>query len=527
MQAAKPRQAFGDGLARKVDVAILGAGFGGLCMAIKLREAGNHDFVILEKGPEVGGTWRDNTYPGAACDVQSHLYSYSFEGKPDWSQRYAPWQEIQSYLLDTTEKHGIRPFVLFEQEVKAARFDATSGRWELETAKGLRISARHFVMASGPLHEPSIPDLPGLGSFAGRVFHSARWDHDYDLRDKRVISIGTGGSAIQYVPEIAPEVKHLSVFQRTPAWVFPRDDRAYTKLERTLFGKAPAVRKLHRAQLYWANESRVWPLFHPKLAWPIQQLARLHIWRNVNDPALARRLTPDYTMGCKRILISNAYYPTFNRANVELVTSRIREVNPHGIVTDDGVQHPADCIILGTGFVTDPRAYMKGFECTGLGGRDLLRTWRAGAEAYYGISVSGYPNMYQLLGPNTLLGHNSVIFMIEAQVRFIMDCMHRLRQRGAGYACVRASAQAEFNRSVQEELDGTAWVSGCQSWYQQADGRNFSIWPWSTWKYWLSTRHMNEGDFEFFERRPARAEAVPTNDERASQDDPRARELLS
>lgn len=479
------------------DVAIVGAGFGGLGMAIKLIEAGIRDFVILEKDREVGGTWRDNTYPGCACDVQSHMYSYSFEGKPDWSRRYPGWQEIQQYILAVTAKHHLRRHIRFGQEVTGARFDAASAAWTLDTAAGDRVVARHFVLATGPLHVPQVPRIPGLESFAGKVFHSARWDHAYDLRGKRVASIGTGGSAIQYCPEIAPDVERLHVFQRTPAWVIPRDMRSYPERARRRFARFPWLRRLHRARLYWSNESRVWPIFHPRLARPLQWLAQRLIRWQVKDPELARRLTPDYTIGCKRILISNAWYPMFRRSNVELVTAGIREVRAHGIVTDDGVERPVDCIILGTGFVVDPRIYMRDFPITGLPGHVLGEDWKGGAEAYYGVTVSGYPNMFQLLGPNSALGHNSVVFMIECQVRYVLDCLRELDVRGARYLDLRPEAQAGFNARVQRQLAGTVWSSGCRSWYQQADGRNFTIWPWSTWRYWLATRRINPSHYRF------------------------------
>lgn len=483
--------------APEFEVAILGAGFGGLCMGIKLLEAGIRDFVILEKDREVGGTWRDNSYPGAACDVQSHLYSYSFDSKADWTQRYAGWREIQDYILATTERHGLRPHIRFGHAVNSARFDAERGLWTVGLDDGRELTARHFVMASGPLHVPQVPGLPGLGRFRGRVFHSARWDHSFDLNGKRVASIGTGGSAIQYCPEIAPAVGKLHVFQRTPAWVIPRDTRRYSEGARRRFARFPWWRKLHRARLYWTNESRVWPIFHPSLARALQRLAKLDIRRKVKDPRLAAALTPEYTLGCKRILISNDWYPMFNRPNVELVTAGIREIREHSIVTDDGVERPVDCIILGTGFVVDPRIYMRDFPITGLPGHELAQDWKAGAEAYYGISVTGYPNLFQLVGPNTALGHNSIIFMIECQVHYVMECLRELRERGAAYLDLSADAQAAFNRRVQAALAGTVWTSGCVSWYQQSDGRNFTIWPWSTWRYWLQTRRVRAEHYRF------------------------------
>jgi cation diffusion facilitator CzcD-associated flavoprotein CzcO len=484
-------------LPQRVEMVIVGAGFGGLGLAIKLLEAGIRDFVILEKDHEVGGTWRDNTYPGAECDVQSHLYSYSFEGKPDWSQRYAGWQEIQRYILAVTEKYGLRPWIRFGQRVNGAHFDAGTGRWTVKVASGASISARFFVLATGPLHVPQFPHIEGLESFRGKVFHSARWDHGYDLAGKRVASIGTGGSAIQYCPEIAPKVAQLHVFQRTAAWVTPRDTRKYSEGAKRRFARFPWWRRLHRARLYWTNESRVWPVFHASLSWMFEAYARAFMRRQVKDADLAQRLTPDYRIGCKRVLVSNVWYPMFNRPNVELVTDPIRAVTPDGVVTADGVERPVDCIILGTGFVVDPRIYMREFPVTGLPGRVLADDWKAGAEAYYGVSVSGYPNLFQLVGPNTGLGHNSLVFMIEAQVHYILKCMRELATRRAGWLDVDAQAQARFNARVQQALAGTVWSSGCRSWYQQDDGRNVAIWPWSTWRYWLATRRMRTQDYHF------------------------------
>ena len=483
--------------ARKVEVVIVGAGFGGLCMAIKLQEAGIKDYVILEKADEVGGTWRDNTYPGCACDVQSHMYSYSFEGKPDWSKRYAPWHEIQQYILDTTEKHQLRPHIDFNQEVIGAEFDDKRARWTITTERGDKFDCKYWVLASGPLHVPQYPDIKGLDTFKGKVFHSARWDHSYDLKGKRVASIGTGGSAIQYCPEIAPDVEQLHVFQRSPAWVIPRDERSYLGVEKALFKRFPALRKLHRARLYWTNESRVWPIFNPTVARSLQQFAKLFIRLQVKDRKIARQLTPDYTIGCKRVLISNKWYPMFNRDNVELVTNGIQEVRENTIVTRDGQTREVDCIILGTGFQVDPRLYMKGFTLTGLPGHELGKDWAGGVEGYMGTLVSGYPNMFQLVGPNAGLGHNSIIFMIEAQVDYILKCMENTRLRYADYLDVKPEAQAAFNQEMAKGLENTVWTTGCTSWYQQSDGKNFAVWPFSTWKFWLKTRRVREADFNF------------------------------
>lgn len=481
-----------------LDVVIVGAGFGGLCAAIQLlQQQPDLRFVILEKNNEIGGTWYENSYPGAACDVQSHLYSFSFAPKHDWSKRYAGWQEIQDYLLSCVEKFKLRRFIQFGQTVNRAIFDDETQLWNITTASGDSLAARHWIMASGPLHVPQYPNIRGLEKFTGKVFHSARWDHQYDLQGKTVASIGTGGSAVQYLPEIAPDVKKLHVFQRTGAWVIPRDERVYSDFSKQLFEKFSRFRQFHRARLYWSNESRVWPIFNPKAAKGLQALATLFLKYQVKDPDTRRKLTPDYTIGCKRILISNKYYPTFNRDNVELITDGIREITATGIIDSTGKERQVDCIILGTGFVTDPRHYLGSMEIRGENGVQLLDTWKNGAEAFYGINTHGFPNFHLLLGPNTLLGHNSVVFMIECQVRYILSAMQLLKQQNARSLRIKPEVQESFNNWVQNSLKNTVWSSGCQSWYQQADGKNFTIWPSSTWRYWLRTRQARAEDYEF------------------------------
>ncbi|HEX6590952.1 MAG TPA: NAD(P)/FAD-dependent oxidoreductase, partial [Moraxellaceae bacterium] len=339
----------------------------------------------------------------------------------------------------------------------------------------------------------------------GKVFHSAQWDHDYKLDGKNVVSIGTGGSAIQYVPEIAPQVKQLYVFQRTPAWVIPRDERSYLGVEKALFARFPALRKLHRARLYWSNESRLMPILNAGIARQLQRLAEFFIKYQVKDKALAQKLTPDYTIGCKRILISNKYYPTFNRANVELVTDGIQEVRENSIVTRDGIERPADCIILGTGFVVDPRVYLRDFPITGADGHVLQQDWKELAQGYYGTQVAGYPNFFQLVGPNTGLGHNSIIFMIEAQVHYILECLKLLKEQGADSMVVKQDVQDSFNAKVQAGFKDTVWTSGCNSWYRDGDGGNFALWPHSTWKFWLDTRKVDAGNYVFAKASQAQA----------------------
>ena len=481
-------------------VAIIGAGFGGIAMAIRLQQHGIYDFIILEKGSDFGGTWRDNQYPGAACDVQSHLYSLSFAPKSNWSKRYAEAPEIFSSIQDLVTDYNLRAFCRLNTEVLAAHYQAERCLWQLQLQDQSILEAQFVIFASGPLHIPQIPHILGIEKFQGKVFHSAQWDHTYDVTGKNVASIGTGGSAIQYIPEIAPQGKHLYVMQRTAAWVIPRDERAYPNLEKKLFKKYDWFRKLHRARLYWSNESRVVPIVKPGIMKFTQKLAELFIKYEVKNPELAKKLTPDYIMGCKRILVSNKYFPTFNRHNVELVTEKIQELTEHSIITQDGKERPIDCLIYGTGFITDPRIYMKNFQCTGLDGVELNEMWKQGAESYYGICVKDFPNLFQLLGPNTLLAHNSVIFMIEAQVEYILQLMQLVDQSQSDAIMVKDQAQDTFNQQVQHMFEKTVWQSGCVNWYQQEGGKNFALWPTYTWKYWLKTKKPNATDYRLLNK---------------------------
>ncbi|ERP91824.1 4-hydroxyacetophenone monooxygenase [Alcanivorax sp. P2S70] len=483
---------------RRVKVAIVGGGFGGLCMAIKLREAGIDDFVILEKGDGLGGTWYHNSYPGAACDVQSHMYSFSFEANPDWSHRYSGQQEIHDYIQGVTDKHNIRQFTRFNAEVTGAHFDDQAALWTLNLADGSQLICQHWVLASGPLHVPSFPNFKGMENFKGKIIHSAQWDHDYDMSGKKVVSIGTGASAIQYVPHVAQEAGHLTVVQRTPPWIIPRDERAYSGMSKWLFRRVPALRQLHRLRLYLSNEARVLPIFNPRIARLAEPALKAFIHYQVKDKETARKLVPNYTLGCKRILISNAYYPTFNRDNVALVTEGVKEIREHSVVFSDGSEQQADCLVLGTGFVVDPRIYMKDFEITGLPGRRLQDDWKDAAQAYLGTTVSGYPNMFQLVGPNTGLGHNSIIFMIESQVRYIMDAIGKLDARGDAWLDVKQEVQDRYNDKLQDELKGTVWQNGgCTSWYQQADGRNTALWPHATFQFMARTWNVNMKDYRW------------------------------
>ena len=481
-------------------VAIIGAGFGGLAMAIRLLQRNIHNFVILEKSDEVGGTWRENQYPGAACDVQSHLYSLSFAPKTDWSKRYAEAPEIFQYIQDVVQQFNLREYCQFNSEVVHTEYHEKDCVWHVALKDGRQLSCQYLVFASGPLHVPQIPHIKGIEKFQGKVFHSSQWDHQYNLNSKVVASIGTGGSAIQYIPEIAPQVKQLYVMQRTAAWVIPRDERKYLNIEKKLFKQADWFRKLHRARLYWSNKSRAIPIMQPSVMKYTQKLAEAFIRFQVKDKQLAQKLTPDYIMGCKRILVSNKYFPTFNRDNVELVTDAIQELTADSIITKDGKMRKIDCLIYGTGFITDPRIYLQPFSCIGEHGVELKQAWKDGAESYYGISHKGFPNLFQLLGPNTVLAHNSVIFMIESQVDYILQMMDLVAQSQSNAIVVKDQVQDQFNHDVQDMLNNTVWQSGCVSWYQQDGGKNFALWPTYTWKYWLKTKSLHPSDFRLISK---------------------------
>ena len=478
------------------EVAIVGSGFSGLAMAIRLKREGRGPFVILEKGDEVGGTWRENHYPGCACDVPSHLYSFSFAPNPRWSRMFAPQREILDYLVRCADESGVRPHVRFRSEVERIEFDEGLGRWRIFVRGGATLTARHVVLGVGALSKPALPDLPGRERFRGKSFHSAQWDHGYDLAGKTVAVVGTGASAIQFVPQIAPQLKRLHLFQRTPPWVLPKPDRAMTGVEQRLFAAAPFLQRLFRALIYWRMEGRgLGFTVDPRIMKLAALVGRRHIRRQIRDPLLREKVTPSYLPGCKRILMADDYYPALERPNVEVVTDGIREIGERGVVSRDGVERPVDAILYGTGFrVADFLAPMR---VVGRGGVDLNDAWRGGVEAYLGTTVAGFPNLYLLMGPNTGLGHNSMVFMIEAQVNHVLQCLGAVKDRGAASAEVKEPAQRRFNRALQPRLHKSVWASGCQSWYLDAQGRNSTLWPGFTFEFWLRTRRLRAGDYRF------------------------------
>jgi cation diffusion facilitator CzcD-associated flavoprotein CzcO len=476
-----------------LDVAIIGAGFGGLGAAIRLARAGGTDFLVFDKADDVGGTWQANTYPGCACDVPSHLYSFSFARNPDWSDTFSGQPEIWDYLRRCVDRFGIRPHLRLGHTVHAAAWDEAAQRWRIETSQGA-FTARVLISATGPLSEPSIPDIRGLDSFQGTVFHSARWPVGHDLTGRRVAVVGTGASAIQFIPEIAPTVTALTVFQRTPPWVMPRRARPISRLERGVYRTVPGAQRLARTAIYWGREALAVGFLHPRLGRAAQAMAARHLRRRVPDPALRAKLTPAYAMGCKRVLLSNDYYPALARDNVDVVVEPIREVRPHGIVTADGVEHGVDTIILGTGFhATDPpiARHIRGRD-----GRTLADAWTPTMRAYLGTAVAGFPNLFLLLGPNTGLGHTSVVLMIESQLTHIVAALRHLRRTGRVAIEPAPEAERRYAERIDAKMATTVWsVGGCRSWYLDANGHNSTLWPGFATAFRLRLRRFRPADY--------------------------------
>lgn len=481
-----------------VDVLIVGAGFAGLGMAIQLRKAGMESFLIVEKGGEVGGTWWYNRYPGCACDIPSHLYSFSFERNPDWSRMYAGQAEILGYLKRCAKQYGVESRVRLHTPLREARWDEARGVWRAVVGDGAEIEARVLVSGMGALHVPRLPEIAGMERFAGPAFHSAEWDLECSLAGRRVAVIGTGASAVQIVPALAPEVAQLYVFQRTPAWVLPRLDHPISDRARRWFRRIPALSRLFRAFIFWSLEIRVGGFL--KGGWQRRlgaKLARKHLESQVGDEKLRATLTPQYEFGCKRVLISSDFYPALARPNVELVTDAISEIREGSIVTADGTERPVDAIVYSTGFrVTE---MLAGTPIYGRGGVELHDFWRERIAAYFGITVPGFPNFFMLLGPNTGLGHNSVVLMIEAQVRYVMSCLELIRRTGAARLELRPERLRAFVEEMRARLPKTVWeAGGCQSWYQDPRTRETpAVWPGSVVEYQRRTRRAAAADYVF------------------------------
>ncbi|WP_051812786.1 NAD(P)/FAD-dependent oxidoreductase [Kitasatospora sp. MBT63] len=495
-----------------VRVAVVGSGFGGLGAGVRLRRAGITDFVILERASSVGGTWRDNSYPGCACDVPSHLYSFSFAPNPEWPRSFSGQPDIRAYLEKVTDVFGLRPHLRFDTEVVELRWEEERTRWRIRTTRG-EWTADAVTSAAGPLADPQIPDLPGLADFPGKVFHSSRWDHDYDLTGKRVAVVGTGASAAQIVPAIQPKVGRLTVFQRTPGWVLPRADREISALEKWLHTRIPPTGRLRRATLFALRELQVDAFVRrPGALRLVQQMAERHIARSIADPALRAKLTPDYRIGCKRILLSNTYYPALAAPNTEVVASGLRELRGSTLVAADGSEHEVDAIVFGTGFhVTDMPIAQRVF---GVGGRALAEEWKDGMEALRGSTVRGFPNLFFVIGPNTGLGNSSMILMIESQLNYLIDALAALDAVGAAALQPTARAQRHWNLELQHRMDRTVWsTGGCKSWYLDASGRNTVLWPGSTSAFRRATRRVDLAEYELIKRPAEAAAASPAVEE--------------
>ncbi len=501
-----------------VRVAIIGTGFSGLGMGIKLKEAGYDNFVILEQSDDIGGTWHENHYPGCACDVQSALYSFSFEQNPNWTRMYARQEEIKAYLKNCAEKYGLLEHIQLNTHVAGAKFDENRHQWTVETCdapalwsymteRGMvsgdeldrsddalpemkSFKADVVVSGMGGLSTPAYPAIEGLENFKGKQFHSQNWDHNYDFRGKRVAVIGTGASAIQFVPEVAKTAAHLDLYQRTPPWIVPKPDRPIRPLEQALFKRFPQSLNAFRQSIYWMLEARVLGFVgNPRILKIGELQARRHIRNQIKDRELRKKVTPDFHFGCKRVLISNNYYPALAQDNVDVLTDGIREVTENGIVERNGKERPVDCIIYGTGFKAQdpiPKGMVKG-----RGGQDLLEAWKDGAEAYKGTAIAGFPNFFMLMGPNTGLGHSSMVYMIESQIQYVLDALKKMDRNGWQSVEVKENAQSEYNASIHAKLGDSVWQTGCKSWYVNEHGKNTTLWPGFTWQFRQQTRRFD------------------------------------
>jgi cation diffusion facilitator CzcD-associated flavoprotein CzcO len=489
-------------------IVIIGAGFAGLGAAIKLKQAGIEDLVLLERAGDVGGTWQANTYPGCQCDIPSHLYSFSFALNPDWSRSYSMQPEIWDYLRRVAREHGLDRHMRLGCEVTRAHWEESDERWLLQTSAG-EISADLVIAGVGPLSQPKWPAIEGMDKFAGKTMHSARWENGHSLAGERVAVIGTGASAIQIVPRIQPEVSRLLVFQRTAPWLMPHADRRISRFERMLYRAFPPVQRVPRAFLYARQELLVLFLMHPRAGSIPERVALRHLRSQVPDPGLRAKLTPHYGWGCKRVLLSNDYLPALGRTNVGVVTDPIEAITEKGILTADGTEHEVDTIVCATGFHVTDMPLTKWLRARD--GRTLDEHWQGSPQAYLGTTIAGCPNLFMLVGPNTGLGHNSLVFMIESQLSYMMDCIRYLERTAAATFEVREDVQREFNDQIQRRLAGSVWNrGGCASWYIDVNGKNTVIWPGSTWPYHRRLRRFDPSKYELRPRAPKVAPAPLT-----------------
>jgi len=477
------------------DTLIIGGGFTGLGAAIKLTEAGVNDLILVERGDRVGGTWRDNTYPGVACDIPSLLYSFSFVKNPSWSRAYPTGAEICAHIEDMVDSFGLRPRIRFGTEVSGLAFDEHTGVWTAKTKQRKTIRARTVVLASGPLADHKFPDIRGIDSYMGHKIHSANWDHDYDFTGKRVAVIGTGASAVQIVPELVKTAAFVKVFQRTPGWVLPRLDVRMPAAVQSLFARVPATQEFARQALFWGHEASATALvWNTPLSSVVARISKAHLRHQVADPWLRRQLTPNFTPGCKRMLVSSDYYPALQRDNCKLIDWPIATLSPAGIRTSDGVEHHLDAIVFATGY--DVHLSGPPFPVTGTGGRSLQQEWAGHAQAYKSASVHGYPNLFLMTGPNSGPGHNSLLVYVEGQLDYAVKGITTILRDDLRSLDVRANVQRRYNERIQRRLTRTTWMSGCTSWYLTADGFNASMYPGFATQYLRQMRDFRPRDYE-------------------------------
>lgn len=476
-----------------VDTIIIGTGFSGLCVAKNLIDRGITDFILLERSDDIGGTWRDNDYPGAACDIPSHLYSYSFFQNPDWHYKFPRQPELFAYTKAMAKHFDLEKYVKLNHEVTFARFDEEHNLWHVSTPQG-EFSCHKLVSCVGPLSDGKLPDIDGVDTFKGHAFHSSKWDHSYDLTGKKVAVIGTGASAIQFVPEIVKTVDELHVYQRTPPWIIPRGDRKITKLEKWLYKNVRWYQKLIRKIIYWEHEVRVVGIIiNPALMKIFQKLAKRHLNKQVSDQALKDRITPDYTIGCKRILISNDWYPALQKPNCDLIDVGIQRITEDSLIDNNGVERKVDAIIYNTGFFATNNPAWENF--VGKDNLTLAKRWEEGEEAYLSTTVSGFPNFFIMNGPNMTLGHSSMIYMIESQTRHVVNCLEAMKNKQLKRFEVKEDVLNAYNKDIQKKLEGTIWSTGCQSWYKNANGKITALWPSYTFSFRRLTAQFNLDDF--------------------------------
>lgn len=477
-----------------LDVAVIGAGFAGIGTAIRLRQNGVENFAVFEQGAAIGGTWRDNTYPGAACDIPSRLYSYSFAPNPEWSHTYSGSAEILGYIESITAKYGVTPHIRLRHTVTGMSFDEDAGLWDITFEGRAPVRARAVVLASGPLTEPGFPDIPGIDTFTGHTIHSARWDHDYDFTGKRVAVIGTGASAVQIIPELVRKAEFVKVFQRTPGWVLPRINRRTGGLAKEIYRQVPGAETLARQAWFYGHESvALGVVWNTPLTRVVELAGRAQLRRQVRDPWLRRQLTPEFRAGCKRLLMSDDYYPALQRDNCKLITWPIARIAPDGIRTAEGIEHRADCLVFATGF--DVSKQGTPIPITGRGGRILADEWRRGAFAYRSVTVSGYPNLFLTFGPNSGPGHNSALVYMESQIDYLVRAIRIILDRDLRMLDVRRDRQDRYNAAIQRRLGATTWNSGCRSWYLTEDGFNATMYPGFATQYRHQLREVELGDY--------------------------------